>query len=256
MEAGKRLNVSIIVPEELKKCWVRIYVASPDGTQRMRISGDVADENRTLVISYVPSVFANGTKMDLVIESLQSDDCGFTASVTVNYTTPYTEPALISPANKHLGPTERDIRVQWTLQMDEIIDDGYSTSAAFTTVFPNSDGIYQRQFVRNTGEDIFTNAVPSTETFFLEVGPSSAALAAKFPLGSATIERELAPGPEFVIQAFRIAVLVCIILSPILLFACIICKFTPLCRRRDGTTVQISGQTSGLSAPMLGNALE
>jgi hypothetical protein len=252
MVAGKNFTAGITVPSELTKCLTRCYIASPDHTRRLNIPHNITDNNTTLTIEYVPSVFVNQTAMNLVIESLQSEECGFTAWVPVNYTSHYSEPKLIEPIETHVSGHQKDLVVKWALQLRDIIDDGYSTSAIFTTVLPASDGILRRQIVHNTGISVFQDAVPSTEAFTLEVGPSSWFTRLNFTLVGNDLVVDIDPGTVVdPTEPFQIQVFIIIVISLVCLFLCILWKFVrPLMGKRRDHNAE-GRQISGVESPML-----
>jgi hypothetical protein len=192
--------------------------------------------------------------MFLVLESLQSEGCGFTASVEVDYTSPYTAPQLIEPTRTRVGARDGNLTVKYALQLTDIIDDGYSTSAVFTTVLPKTDGILRRQFARNTGFGVFVDAVPSTQHFTLEVGPSSTFFPQEFNLLGKLLEVELGEGTIVdPVQPFKITVFVCAVLSPVLLSVVILVRFIiPRLRKRRELANQPPPPTDA-HAPMLGD---
>ena len=178
-----------------KKCEYNTWLQREG--QRVKLKTKVDSENTTYTLSYVPSVFKNGTEMNLTMESLVGDCGGWSATVPVIYvndmeeednkrllitkykdydnTYPMKDGKFVIPMKDW---TSGGFSLKWSLNMSELLDDGYSCSACITMITIDTGRIARRTFERNLGEadfDIKENgAVPTNDEYIIELGPSSA----------------------------------------------------------------------------------
>lgn len=171
--AGKNFSASIKVTEEFKKCYVLGYLESRG--QRLKLHPKIVDDNKTVIIDYMPSVFANNTEMNLTLESFD-ENCSFTSSLKLKYINEDPTPRFTQPES-HLSCGQTDLRIQWVLNLTEIVDDGYSSSAVISIISIDSKQVLNRVFTRNTGdsEDVYKNIIPKNRAFILQLSPTSQA---------------------------------------------------------------------------------
>ena len=178
--ANETLITDISINMSYEKCWFVSYLQTADEErQRLKVKPRVINDNTTLVLDMVPTVFKNNTNMKFAIEAL-GEDCGFTAEVNATYINNL-EPGKmwITGYPDYIIPLRtKSITVNWVLNLDGILDDGYSTSVCMSVISLESRQVIRRIFDRNTGsaELPLTDQdgnTPSNHQFLLEISPSS-----------------------------------------------------------------------------------
>ncbi|KAI5502425.1 serine-type endopeptidase protein [Trichomonas vaginalis G3] len=166
--AGVRVNVS----EDVKDAYYTVWLASPDGNDRILINASFNEKFNLLKIEYTPSVFRDKLDMILIIDSMDPK-CIFSSNVSVDYSNTL-DVGLSNPPNGTVYKTaDTDIYIEYVLHLDRIIYDGFSTSIAATIISPDSKAILNREWIRNTGNRWLINMIPSTKKFYLQISPTS-----------------------------------------------------------------------------------
>lgn len=190
LNAGKPINIPVIVSDDkYRYCPITVYLYDKDNKHRVKTKGKYIKSPGMDEISldYVPSVYANGTKMNFVIESKSNETCYFQASIPVDYINDFTEPIAYLPdfPDGIIFKNTSEIKVNWNLSMSNVLDDGYSTSACLSIISPESKRVLRRTFTRNTGSAIFNlyenSELPSNTNFILEISPSADVHKSEFP---------------------------------------------------------------------------
>jgi hypothetical protein len=149
-------------------------------------------KNATLVLDYVPSVFRNGTVMNLTMESLV---CGFSRSVPIKYVHTLSvdrqiyfrkkghdyawkdNQTILVPLGDWLNGSTT-FELIWHQNLTQLIDDGYSNSACISLLTAETKQVVRRVFVRNLGQVDYTvilnGEIPSNRRYRLEISPTSA----------------------------------------------------------------------------------
>jgi len=200
MEAGKPFKTDVELPESSIMCPYLSYLQHE--TNRLKIKTKMINNNKTITLDTVPTVYANGTKLSLVVESLYNNsNCGFVASTIINYTNNNTEPGIIQPNINTIIPVgSKDLDISYALNMIKSIDDGYSTSACVSIIASSSNVVLKRTFVRNTGQLFFDDSIPSNIEFKLEITPSSYRNRADFQPISISLLQRAADGKLLVVK--------------------------------------------------------
>jgi hypothetical protein len=197
MAAGKTFTTNISWRPEgatRRKCFYNAWLQTPG--QRVKLKTDMTNNNQTLHLEYVPSVFRTGTPMNLTIESL-IDGCGISRTVPVRYAHDWSSVGHVInfgqirktydwigndtirvPLTDWLNPSVK-FRITWHQNLTELIDDGYSCSACISLITVDTKQVVRRTFERNLGQvDGYTpwlnGNVPSNRRYRLEISPSSA----------------------------------------------------------------------------------
>jgi hypothetical protein len=118
---------------------VSCYSASPDGARHLPVEHSLSDSDSgtTLNIDSVLSVFKNGTELLIVIESLQSEECRFTASTNISYESTFEDHSV----SLTIRAGKSDITLVWALHLEKIVDDGFATAVVLTLLHPGLDSI-------------------------------------------------------------------------------------------------------------------
>ncbi|EAX88938.1 hypothetical protein TVAG_109130 [Trichomonas vaginalis G3] len=170
--AGKNASVDVNVSDDARKAYYTVWVSSPDGNNRVIISAKFNKDFTQILIDYVPSVFRDKLDMILIVDSMDPK-CIYSSNVSINYRNILT-PSIIKPKNGSIFSTkEKDIYVEYVLQLDRILYDGFSTAIAATIISPDSKAILNRVWIRNTGNKYIYNIIPSTKKFYLQISPVS-----------------------------------------------------------------------------------
>jgi hypothetical protein len=185
----------------LKKCFYNAYLQAKG--QRVKLRTQMLDHNRTLFLGYVPSVFKNGTLMNLTVESL-IDGCGFSTSVPIEYFHNMSEVAFPMSLRGRGGkiyprvgndtvqvPIEDwmdrnyEFQLDWDLDLAQLIDDGYACSVCISLLTIDTRQVIRRMFERNVGNYpsysiVLNGEIPTNREYRLEISPSSA-MSENFP---------------------------------------------------------------------------
>lgn len=170
--AGTSWEINVTVPDDVKGVPYLVYLEDASGKNRVKIKAYYNNDYTKITLAYVPSVFKDGINMSFVVDSIDPKH-GYTSSIRLNYTNPY-PPGIISPKDgSHISIEDRDLPVQYALDLDFLADDGYSTSAALTILSATSRVILDRTWLRNLGKTTYIDAVPSDRQFLFQISPSS-----------------------------------------------------------------------------------
>ena len=173
-EAGKKFSIDVQVPDEQKNIYYMIYLESEDRNKRVIFDTSRFNENYTKIeADFIPTVYANGLKIYLLVESLHFETGLFTDKIALNYSNPYS-PGIITPKNG-TWITTKDIRIEliYALNLTYMIDEGYSTSAALTIINARSHIILDRKWLRNLGRIVYWNDYAKDKSFIMQISPSS-----------------------------------------------------------------------------------
>ena len=178
--AGENFTVNIRVTEAFRKCWFGSYLQSDDeNMQRLKVKPKTDDKNETLYLDMVPTIFKDNLSMLFVVESLGAG-CGFTANMSVKYKhpPPKSNISLVNYPNSTIPINTKSVTVKWHLFLENILDDGYSTSVCISVISHQTKQVTRRTFERNTGLAELSlvdesGETPTDRNFILQISPSS-----------------------------------------------------------------------------------
>lgn len=191
MYAAKNWNVPINYPMKLRNSThIMMYLQDVMNTSRTKITCDLSEDYTTIILSYVPSVYQNNTKMFFVVESLDPDKA-FTAFLEIDYYNDYQTGIIFVDAmndancthsnvvynesftSMKIGSEMKCIRVCYALNYSSVLDDGFSSSVTVSVINSVSKVVLSRTFARNNGTLIWPSVVPDNKEFLLQLSPSS-----------------------------------------------------------------------------------
>jgi hypothetical protein len=207
MVAGSNFTTGVTwFNETMKSCFYNAWLQA--GAQRIKLHTEMIDNNQTLVLDYVPSVFMDNltfenASIQLVMESLIfNDKCrGFSAAVNVSYINNLTQ-GVMKFANEYgveyssyIGDEgltvfripikdwldiNQTFTITWTQNLTTLMDDGYSNSACLSLVTADTKQIIRRMFARNLGQQQDYNVylegsgTPTNRLYRFQLSPTSA----------------------------------------------------------------------------------
>jgi len=189
--AGSNFTIPVTYPESLQKSnYILAYLQDKTNTSRVKVKAKFNKDFTSISLDYVPSVFKNGLEMYFVIDSLDNNK-RFTASLPLEYHNDF-KPGIIyfeglpsssdkptgKPSNKTITessiPIEmKNIYALYALQLEQITDDGYSSSVTQSIITYESKSILERSFSRNLGQILWKGVIPSNRHFLFQLSPSS-----------------------------------------------------------------------------------
>ncbi|KAH0790093.1 Clan SB, family S8, subtilisin-like serine peptidase [Histomonas meleagridis] len=179
MHACENFTTGITVKSNYtKKCPITLYISDRETrlSHRVKVPGYANKYNTSLTIPFVPSVFLNDSKLSLIVESLP---CNLQQRINVTYINdePKNRMWLKDYEDNMIPSNESILTLRWIIHMNDVIDDGYSTSVCISIISLSSNKVIRRVFDRNIGEATFSieeaGKPPSNMQFKLEISPSS-----------------------------------------------------------------------------------
>ncbi|EAY22043.1 hypothetical protein TVAG_456780 [Trichomonas vaginalis G3] len=223
--AGTKWEIGVRVPDEIKGISYLVYLEDSTGKNRVKLKAYYNSDYTKITLSYVPSVFKTGINISFVVDSIDPT-YGYTSSIQLNYTNPYPVGILIPKDGSSISIDDRDLEIQYSLNLDYLSDDGYSTSAAITILSAYSNIILDRTWMRNLGKTTYVDAVPSDRSFLFQVSPSSSDRFEQFEPMTVRVYVKEAPG-KYVPQTlkFTLYVMTWVIVLSVIAVIILIIKF-------------------------------
>ena len=251
MEAAKNWSVGITYPENLRDSkYILMYVQNDQNTTRMKIKARFTDNYTKITLDYVPSVFKDGLPMYFVVESLDNNKL-FSAHLKINYRNPYKPGIILLEAkpnhecystseingtiieNVQIPINKKCLVVYYSLNLNEITDDGYSSSITNSIITRESRTILNRTFSRNTGNIEWKDIVPANRHFLFQLSPTSSGRMEQFSPITVSIEVLSHDGQHLDLKSkFTLPVLISIVICFSIALLIVGCRLYAVLKRK------------------------